>query len=211
MSKRSKAGLMAGGMLLTALVAWPVYAHCGRCPASANAMLKTMETGKQTLAKAIDMAEKHCKGKAVAAYCEMQEDGLEIKTICLVEDKIKAVKIDARAGKVTKVEDLKKLPDFHAKHKEEEGKKEAAGKPKAEATAAGDAQIVEAGCGSCIFKMADVQGCKLSVKIDGKPYLVSGSDVNAHKAGLCGASKQAEVRGRIEGDKFVASSFELKP
>ncbi|MFH1418026.1 MAG: DUF6370 family protein [Planctomycetota bacterium] len=68
---------------------------------------------------------------------------------------------------------------------------------------------VEAGCGMCIFKMAGVTGCKLAVKIDGKPYLVEGSDVNAHTSGLCGVSKKAVVSGKIKGNVFVATSFKL--
>ena len=68
---------------------------------------------------------------------------------------------------------------------------------------------VEAGCGSCIFKMPGVQGCKLAVKIDGKPYLVTGASVNAHEAGLCQAAKQATCSGEVKDDTFVATSFEL--
>ena len=68
---------------------------------------------------------------------------------------------------------------------------------------------VEAGCGSCIFKMPGVEGCKLAVKIDGKPYLVTGADVDAHKAGLCQGAKQATCSGEIKDDTFVATSFEL--
>ena len=49
------------------------------------------------------------------------------------------------------------------------------------------------------------------MKIDGKPYLVTGADVNAHGAGLCASAKKAKVAGKIEGDKFVATSFELQP
>ena len=58
--------------------------------------------------------------------------------------------------------------------------------------------------------MPGVTGCKLAIKVDGKAYLVSGSDVSAHAAGLCGATKNAEVTGKVDGDKFVAKSFTLK-
>lgn len=54
-----------------------------------------------------------------------------------------------------------------------------------------------------------MQGCKLAIKIDGRPYLVTGAGVDAHKAGLCSAAQKADVRGRIEGDQFVAVKFEL--
>ncbi len=70
-------------------------------------------------------------------------------------------------------------------------------------------KTVEAGCGSCIFKMPGVQGCQLAVKIDGKPYLVTGASVNAHKAGLCRGAKQAKCSGEVKDDMFVATSFQL--
>ena len=73
------------------------------------------------------------------------------------------------------------------------------------------ARTVEAGCATCIFNMEGVKGCKLAVRIDGKPYLVTGADVDAHGAGLCSSAKEAKVVGQIEGDKFVATSFELQP
>ena len=71
-------------------------------------------------------------------------------------------------------------------------------------------KVVLAGCGKCQFKMPGVRGCKLAVKVDGKAYLVSGSDVSAHSAGLCDATKNAEVAGKVDGDTFVATSFTLK-
>ncbi len=210
MSNGVKAGLVLGGILLTAVVALPVYAHCGRCAASAKDMLKTMETGKLTLIKAVEAAEKHCKGKAVAAFCEWKDQDLHVNVICLVGDEIKTVEMDAKTGKVTKVDALKKLPEFHKKHAEED-KKAAASQDRAAGQAPAEiSRTVEAGCGSCIFKMEGVQGCKLAVKIDGKAYLVTGADVDAHSAGLCSASKQAKVRGRLDGDTFAASAFELE-
>ncbi len=72
-------------------------------------------------------------------------------------------------------------------------------------------RTAEAGCASCIYEMEGVAGCQLAVKIDGKPYLVTGADVNAHRAGLCASAKKAKIAGKIEGDKFVATSFELQP
>ncbi len=72
-------------------------------------------------------------------------------------------------------------------------------------------ETVEAGCASCIFEMEGTEGCQLAVKIDGKPYLVSGADVDAHESGLCESAKQAVVTGTVEAGKFVATSFELQP
>ncbi len=70
-------------------------------------------------------------------------------------------------------------------------------------------KMVEAACGSCIFKMPGVRGCKLAIKLDGKPYLVTGSDVSAHNAGLCGGAKMAKCTGTVKGDQFAAASFEI--
>lgn len=76
---------------------------------------------------------------------------------------------------------------------------------------AGRVKLVETGCGKCMYKLDGVTSCSLAVKIDGKAYLVSGADVDARSAGLCGASKQAEVAGKIVDGKYIASSFKLKP
>ena len=77
-------------------------------------------------------------------------------------------------------------------------------------------QKVEAGCATCVFDMKDVTGCKLAAKIDGVAYLVTGSNIDdhgdAHAAdGLCLIAKPAEVQGKIEGDRFVATMFQLRP
>lgn len=77
-------------------------------------------------------------------------------------------------------------------------------------------RIVVAGCATCIFDMKGVSGCPLAVKIDGKAYLVSGSEMddhgNAHAAdGLCNTARQAIVEGKVEGDRFVAKRIELLP
>ena len=64
--------------------------------------------------------------------------------------------------------------------------------------------------------MPGAVGCDLAVKLDVKAYLVTGSDIDdhgdAHAAdGLCNASSDALAEGRIDGDRFVATSFELLP
>ncbi len=76
--------------------------------------------------------------------------------------------------------------------------------------------IVEAGCATCIFDMAGITGCKLAVKIDGAAYPVTGSAIDDHgdahaSDGLCNASRNAVVEGRIDGDRFVATRFALQP
>ena len=197
MSRKWKIVLGIVAVSTVMLVTWPVYAHCGKCAASGNDMVKLMEEGKLSLSKAIEIAEKHSKGKAVAAYCELEGDGLEISVYCLVGDKIMEVEIDGKTGKVSKMEEKRSLPSRTAQ-----------GHAHQHAVAA---RTVEAGCASCIFNMEGVRGCKLAVRIDGKPYLVTGADVDAHGAGLCSSAKKAKVVGKIEGDKFVATSFELQP
>lgn len=77
-------------------------------------------------------------------------------------------------------------------------------------------QVVEAGCATCIFDMKDVTGCKLAVEIDGKAYLVTGSGIddhgNAHAAdGLCNTRRIAEVKGKIDGDRFDVREMTLLP
>jgi len=67
-----------------------------------------------------------------------------------------------------------------------------------------------------MFHMKDVAGCKLAVEIDGRHYLIDGSDIDdhgdAHAAdGLCNAVRDAKVEGRIEGERFVARRVELLP
>jgi len=70
--------------------------------------------------------------------------------------------------------------------------------------------VVEAGCAGCIFKMEGAEGCELAVKINGKPYLVSGVDVDTHDSGMCESSLQAILSGEVKGDEFVATKFELR-
>lgn len=71
-------------------------------------------------------------------------------------------------------------------------------------------RLVEVGCGSCIYSMNGVQGCKIAVTIDGKAYLVTGADhVDAHQ--FCSATKKAVVSGQIEGDQFTATRLEIQP
>ncbi len=79
------------------------------------------------------------------------------------------------------------------------------------ATARLVARTVETGCGHCTYHMDGVRSCRLAVKIDGKPYLVTGADVSVGKARLCGVTKKAEVTGTVKDDTLVATSFKLKP
>ena len=72
---------------------------------------------------------------------------------------------------------------------------------------------VEAACGTCLFDM-EGDACELAVKINGKGYFVDGATLDefgdAHaEDGMCMVVKEAHVRGKIEGDRFTAHSFEL--
>ena len=91
----------------------------------------------------------------------------------------------------------------HSEHKDHTGHKDIPAK------AGGIEKTVEVACGSCIYEMEGVQGCKTAVKIDGKPYLVTGGSLDAHTSGLCSGEKQAVVAGEVKDGKFVASKIEL--
>ncbi len=111
--------VVVAGLLVFGLLAWPVYAHCGKCASSCKDMVKKMDDGKLSLGKAIELAEEHSKGKAVAAYCELEDGGLEIEVYCLVGDKIMEVEIDGKTGKVTEMREAKALPG-HEEHEHDE-------------------------------------------------------------------------------------------
>jgi hypothetical protein len=72
-------------------------------------------------------------------------------------------------------------------------------------------ETVEVACGSCVYGMDGVNGCKLAVKIDnGDPMLATGSDVDLHAHNLCKAPTKAVVTGEVEGDTLVMTSVEIK-
>lgn len=74
---------------------------------------------------------------------------------------------------------------------------------------------VEAACGECQFRLIG-DHCELAVRINGKAYFVDGPDIDdygdAHaEDGFCNIIRKAKVKGKIEGDRFIAESFELLP
>jgi len=73
------------------------------------------------------------------------------------------------------------------------------------------AQTVSVACGSCIYDMEGVSGCKLATKIDGKAVLVTGVPTPGHDAGICEHEMQAVISGQMMGEEFLATSFALKP
>ena len=76
-------------------------------------------------------------------------------------------------------------------------------------TAAAEAMTYEVGCGGCIFEMADAEGCKAAVKVDGKAYWIDGVKISAHNIGLCSGSAEADMAGEVQDGIFVATSFAL--
>ena len=74
-------------------------------------------------------------------------------------------------------------------------------------------RIVKAGCGECRFGMKG-NGCQLAVRINGKPYFVDGTNIDEHgdahaNDGLCNKIRKASVSGKLENDRYVATSFRL--
>ena len=74
-------------------------------------------------------------------------------------------------------------------------------------------QIVETACGECQFGMKG-NGCDLAVRIDGKAYFVDGTTIDQHgdahaKDGFCNAIRKASVTGKVENNRFKATSFTL--
>ena len=72
---------------------------------------------------------------------------------------------------------------------------------------------LETACGTCMFKMKG-SGCILAVKLAGKTYFVTGTDIDDHgdahdKNGFCNAVRKAKVQGTVVGDKFAVTYFEL--
>ncbi|WGH74784.1 DUF6370 family protein [Tenacibaculum tangerinum] len=76
-------------------------------------------------------------------------------------------------------------------------------------------QLVEASCGQCKFGLDSQNGCDLAVKIDGNAYFVDGAkiddfgDAHDENIGFCNVVRKAEVTGKIEGNRFKASSFKI--
>lgn len=109
MSRRKALCIGLAGLAALAVAGTAVYAHCGRCADSTKNMLSELDKEKMTLVKAIDIAEKHAKGKAAAALVEVDHGKSEIEVYCLANDKIVLVEMDM-AGKVRESRDVKFLP-----------------------------------------------------------------------------------------------------
>jgi len=99
-----------------AMVAWPVYAHCGKCAGSGKEMVTAMDAGKTSLGAAIAAAETAAKGKAVAAHGDMLDGKLHFDVFVMVGDKLNRVEVDA-AGKAGAPSEAKDIPTGHAHEK----------------------------------------------------------------------------------------------
>jgi len=96
------------------LVAVPVYAYGikEKDTAGAKDIITKLDDAKTTLVKVIETAEKESKGKAVQAVCELDKDGnLHVDVHCVVGNTLMAVKVDAKAGKVTTQKEVKDTGD----------------------------------------------------------------------------------------------------
>ena len=73
----------------------------------------------------------------------------------------------------------------------------------------------EASCGQCKFEMKSQKGCDLAIKIENNTYFVDGAkiddfgDAHDEKIGFCNVIRKVKVSGKIENDRFIASSFKL--
>jgi hypothetical protein len=84
----------------------------------AKKAVAAMEEGKTSLAKAVEAAEAHSKGKAMYAHPQFDAKGqFTIEVCCLVGDQLKEVLLD-NAGKVTTMRDEPKFDQPEGKDKE---------------------------------------------------------------------------------------------
>jgi hypothetical protein len=188
---------------LAAYIAYPALAHCGKCAADAKKIAQSLQGGKVTLAKAIEAAETHSKGKAISVTPVMDDAGkLTLQVFSVVGDKIQRCDVDGQTGAVGKSEAVDAFPiseKDHAHHAPD-GKSSAANITN---------KSIELGCAQCVFHVTGAEGCELAAKVDGKTYIVTGRhDQNPHH--YCEAGKPAIVTGTIEGDKLVVTSIKVE-
>ena len=69
----------------------------------------------------------------------------------------------------------------------------------------------EIGCAKCIYNVEGATDCsQIAAKIEGKPVVISGIELNAHDMGLCSEAKTASIQGSMEDGKLVATKVELQ-
>ena len=81
----------------------------------------------------------------------------------------------------------------------------------ASVTAPAELQVAEVACGSCIYKMDGVSGCKTAIKIGDAHYMLAGETIDAHSTGLCKSAKAVKVAGDVADGTFVATTLEITP
>jgi hypothetical protein len=91
-----------------------VYAHCGKCAVDAKAMADDLKSSKMSLAAAVVLAEKAGNGVAVKAACHRHEEECFIEVHCVSGDKLLAVAIDVKSGKLLRSSEVATLDDHAA-------------------------------------------------------------------------------------------------
>lgn len=176
-----------------------------------------LDRNKITLAKAVEAAENHSKGRAISVISQIDErDRALLHVWCVAGEaagtpKIMKCFVDLANGKIAGMTEVHEFPTIHtgAEHGHQTPHERSGHAPHAQAAKTITDQTVDAACGVCIYKMPGVTGCPLAIKIDGKAYLVEGAKWPNHD--YCDRNCQAVVSGKIEGDKFIATKFDAKP
>lgn len=192
------------------LIAYPIFAHCGKCAASAKTVATQLDASQMTLAKAVTAAEDHSKGRAVSVISSVGDnDQVAVHVFCLADGKLQKCHVDHKTGRVLDMKEVKEFPTADHTHDDKSAHDGAGGAATDDGTALMiNSRTTDVGCGSCVYKMAGVEGCPLAVMLDGKPYIVQGATWPNHD--YCDARQQAIVTGKIEDGKFVAVSVKPK-
>ncbi len=75
--------------------------------------------------------------------------------------------------------------------------------------------IADISCGQCQFGLTSQDGCDLAVKMNNTAYFVDGfhiddfGDAHDKETGFCEVIRKAEITGKIEDDRFKATSIKL--
>jgi hypothetical protein len=121
--KRMKSVFLSIALVGTsALVVYPLFAHCGHCAADGKTIVEQLDKGKLTLAKAVTAAEQHSKGRAISVISELNDEHkLAMEVYCIVSDstgsgsasaapKIMKCQIDGATGTVSEMKEAKEFP-----------------------------------------------------------------------------------------------------
>lgn len=77
-------------------------------------------------------------------------------------------------------------------------------------------QTLVAGCSMCMFQQEPFQGCFWAVQFEGEHHFLDGpahpqDHENHGPEGMCAVKREAIVEGWIEGDRLMATRFDLLP